>query len=86
MTHRVGMRRQIDPLGRIVVPADLRRALGWGVGQELEFVVSGHGEVTLRSVPVSACVFCGSLKDVVPHFDRYVCVTCVEKIAKLLSL
>ena len=36
-----GITRRIDALGRIVIPADIRRYLGWEDGKNIEMTLSG---------------------------------------------
>ena len=56
--NSIGMTRRIDALGRIVVPAELRRILEIRVGDLLDIRVE-DGHVVLAKVE-QACVFCGS--------------------------
>lgn len=39
--HRSGITRQLDNLGRLVVPIDIRRRLGFEPAEKLEFTVDG---------------------------------------------
>ncbi len=41
-----GIRRKVDDLGRVVIPASMRRSLGIGVGDEVEISVAGLGALT----------------------------------------
>lgn len=44
-----GIVRKIDDLGRIVIPAEMRRVLGIGEGDELEITLTGdHVEIRPR--------------------------------------
>jgi transcriptional pleiotropic regulator of transition state genes len=75
----IGMTRRIDALGRIVVPAELRRVLEIRVGDLLAIRVEG-GRVLLAKVE-QTCVFCGSSESLRPHHEKRVCDTCVESLA-----
>ena len=75
----IGMTRRIDALGRIVVPAELRRILEIRVGDLLDIRVEG-GCVVLAKVE-KACVFCGSPDALRPHHEKRVCEPCVESLA-----
>ena len=76
-----GIVRQMDSLGRIVLPIELRRTLGIAQKDSLEIYVNGE-EIVLKKVqPV--CVFCGSSEDVVPYRDKLVCKSCLEELKKL---
>jgi AbrB family looped-hinge helix DNA binding protein len=37
-----GIIRKVDTLGRIIVPIEMRRALGWETGTEIEFLAEGN--------------------------------------------
>ena len=75
----IGMTRRIDALGRIVVPAELRRVLEIGVGDLLDIRVE-NGHVVLAKVE-KACIFCGSDESLRPYRDKVVCDGCVERLA-----
>ena len=69
-TNGIGTTRQIDQLGRVVVPAALRRMLGINVGDTLEFTARGE-ELVLRRVAPS-CAICGSdAEDLVDMHDKH---------------
>ena len=75
----IGMTRRIDALGRIVVPAELRRVLEIGVGDLLDIRVE-NGHVVLAKVE-KACIFCGADESLRPYRDKVVCDGCVERLA-----
>lgn len=75
----IGMNRRIDALGRIVIPAELRRVLEIGVGDLLDIRVD-NGNVVLSKVE-QACVFCGSNAALRPYRGKLVCGECVERLA-----
>lgn len=37
-----GVTRKVDRLGRIIVPIEMRRVLGWETGTEIEFWTEGN--------------------------------------------
>jgi transcriptional pleiotropic regulator of transition state genes len=74
----IGMTRRIDALGRIVVPAELRRVLEIHVGDLLDIRVE-DGHVVLAKVE-QACVFCGAGESLRPYHDKRVCDACVERL------
>ena len=41
---------QIDDTGRLVIPPDVVRRMGWTEGQRLDLSVDSAGQVTLRMV------------------------------------
>ena len=58
-----GIIREMDELGRIVIPIELRRSLDMTKGTNIEIFVEDD-VISLRKVKDS-CVFCGSDKDLV---------------------
>lgn len=71
-------RRNIDKMGRLVIPNDLRRAVGLETGDEVSFEVSGTG---ILIIPVTGhCSFCGSKHDLVSFCDKYVCKSCIKEL------
>ena len=75
-----GIIREMDELGRIVIPIELRRSLDMTKGTNIEIFVEDD-VISLRKVKDS-CVFCGSDKDLVNYMDRLVCSDCSERLKK----
>ncbi|NMB47129.1 MAG: AbrB/MazE/SpoVT family DNA-binding domain-containing protein [Firmicutes bacterium] len=74
-----GIVRQMDDLGRIVIPIELRRTLQIGRRDPLEIFVEGD-KIILRKYE-AACVFCGSGKDIVTFKDKSICSHCLAQIS-----
>ena len=75
----MGMTRRIDQLGRVVVPAELRRALGVREGDVISFTARGQELVLSRVVP--SCAICAtSTDDLVDVHDKHLCRNCVKEI------
>lgn len=70
-----GIVRKVDELGRIVLPIEMRRTLGIEERDPLEIYVDGDC-VILKKVQ-TACVFCGSTKDVLSFEGKNVCLDCI---------
>jgi transcriptional pleiotropic regulator of transition state genes len=74
----VGTARRIDQLGRVVVPAELRKMMGLRTGELVDFrFVDGHIEL-LRVV--RGCIFCGATKTLTAVGEKQVCTACVQRI------
>jgi AbrB family transcriptional regulator, transcriptional pleiotropic regulator of transition state genes len=72
-----GIRRKVDDLGRVVIPAQIRRALNIREGDAVEVTVEGERIVLAR--PRDACVFCGREdEDLLRFRNRLVCRDCVR--------
>ncbi len=75
----MGTTRRIDQLGRVVVPAELRRLLGMQEGDTVE-ISARDGELVLRLVAPN-CAICGRSSGVlVDLHDKHVCSKCVDEI------
>ena len=68
--------RRIDDLGRVVIPAEMRRELGLRCGEDLDVRLEDGGVVIAKMTPT--CVFCGEVADLLPTTRKRVCVSCVE--------
>lgn len=44
-----GIVRKIDLLGRVIVPAEIRRTHGWAPGVAVEFIPDTNGGITIRT-------------------------------------
>jgi transcriptional pleiotropic regulator of transition state genes len=69
------MARKIDSLGRVVLPAEMRKQLGIETG-DLVAITLEDGRVTLEKIE-ARCVFCGSTDDLREFSDKLVCSDCV---------
>ena len=76
-----GIVRQLDSLGRIVLPIELRRSLNINTKDMLEIVVEGNS-VVLRKCE-SNCAFCGSGSKLVQYTDKMICRHCLKEIQEL---
>ncbi len=76
-----GIVRPVDPLGRVVIPVELRRNLGIKTDDSLEIFVDGDYIMLKKYEP--ACVFCGNVKDVVSVHGKNICRNCIEEMKKL---
>jgi transcriptional pleiotropic regulator of transition state genes len=74
-----GIIRNIDELGRIVIPSEIRKRFGLSEKDPLE--ISVKDETILLSKPRSACVFCGRAGDVEEHRGRAICRTCIAELS-----
>ncbi|MET0831816.1 MAG: AbrB/MazE/SpoVT family DNA-binding domain-containing protein [Acidimicrobiia bacterium] len=69
-----GMVRRIDDLGRVVIPAEMRRQFAIHEGDELAISVDA-GNIMLRKVE-AVCVFCGATEGISSFKGRGVCSDC----------
>ena len=77
-----GIRRKIDDLGRVVIPAGMRRTLGLREGDAVEVTVEGERVVLAK--PRDACVFCGREEEQLTGFrGRLVCRDCLTSLGSV---
>ena len=76
-----GIARPVDPLGRVVIPVELRRTLNIKTDDSLEVFVDGQYIMLKKYEP--ACIFCGNAKDVENIRGKNVCKDCLEELKKL---
>lgn len=69
-----GIVRNLDNLGRVVIPKEMRKVLGINEGDAVE-IARVQNEVVVRKY-VRGCIFCGSDKDVVEFNGAVVCDEC----------
>ena len=73
-----GIVRPVDPLGRVVIPVELRRNLGIKTDDSLEVFVDGEFIMLKKYEP--ACIFCGNAKDVQNIHGKNICRTCLDEL------
>ena len=75
--------RKIDSLGRVVIPAEQRRALGIVEGDLIETRLESGRVVILKVDP--ECALCGALSDLREMRDKHVCNGCVRSLVERSS-
>ena len=75
-----GFIKQIDGLGRIVIPKSVRKAIGVVPGDELEFFIDSDSVVLKKHC--TSCVFCGNDNDTLLFRNKCVCKSCVIELVK----
>lgn len=75
-----GIRRKVDDLGRIVVPAGIRKALGIAEGDELDVALDGQRIVLTKAT--TSCAFCED-PPALAYRGKAVCATCLAALGAL---
>ena len=75
-----GIVRNLDNLGRVVIPKEMRKMLGINEGDPVE-IVKVQNEVVGRKY-IKGCIFCGSDKEVVEFNGVLVCGACRKAIGQ----
>lgn len=74
-----GIARKIDALGRVVIPAELRRDLGLEVGDLVE--IWGEGDHLVLARVQRSCVFDGSTEELREFRGKLICADCASRLA-----
>jgi len=77
-----GISRKVDRLGRVVLPAELRKQLEINEGDLMEIAVDDDGRIVLEKV-AQRCVFCRATPptELREFEDKLVCEPCVERLS-----
>ncbi len=74
----IGIVRQVDELGRIVIPKELRKVFDINFKDALEIYTEDDRIILKKYEP--SCVFCGDAKDVFQFNGKNVCPSCAKSI------
>ena len=72
-----GIIRNIDELGRIVIPKELRRKMDMKDSQPIEIYVDDDKIILMKYSP--CCTFCDSAENVTIFKGKRVCAACIEE-------
>ncbi|WP_346884367.1 AbrB/MazE/SpoVT family DNA-binding domain-containing protein [Clostridium sp. UBA4395] len=75
-----GVVRNVDQLGRVVIPKELRKTLGFEEGTPIEIFVNDD-EVILRKY-VKGCYCCGETENLVSELGLDLCPECLNLLNK----
>ena len=73
-----GIVRNIDELGRVVVPKELRRKLGIANTDPVEIFVE-EDKIIIKKY-ISVCHFCGSAEGLTEFKGKNVCAACINEL------
>lgn len=76
-----GIVRDVDSLGRVVLPKELRDTMHIAQKDPLEIYVEGDSIILRKYEP--ACLFCGSASDVLSFNDRKICKACLAELNRI---
>jgi len=82
MLKATGIVRKIDHMGRIVLPASLRKNLSIKHDDAIELLVGDDGEIILQKYK-PRCIFCGSTDDIVKVKEKDICKNCQQELKQL---
>ncbi len=73
-----GIIRQIDRMGRIVLPAELRRSMDIEIGDTMEISVERDSIILKKYHP--SCVFCDSSRETSLFKGKTICARCLRQL------
>ncbi len=73
-----GIIRKVDDLGRIVLPAELRRLLELDDRAEVEIYTENNTVVLKKHQP--SCIFCGAKDDLIAFRGHNICPACKKEL------
>ena len=79
MPRRTGVARKVDQLGRVVLPAEVRRHFDISPGDLVEIAVDS--DAILLTKVETGCVFCGGTASLSEFSGKLVCSECVSRLA-----
>lgn len=74
-----GIVRQLDTLGRVVLPIELRRTMDIGIKDMVEIFVEDDQIILKKYHP--SCVFCGDARNVTPFKGKLICKGCFSELS-----
>jgi AbrB family transcriptional regulator, transcriptional pleiotropic regulator of transition state genes len=78
-----GMSRELDGLGRIVIPKELRNTLDINNGDPVTFL-AGDGQIAVKKYS-PGCIFCSEVDNVVQFHNYKICSSCLTQLSNLAN-
>ena len=72
------MERKLDELGRLVIPMEFRKTLGWGKGVRLNMNIEGERVIVTKSA--TCCSLCGASMNLKGVKGVKMCQSCIDDI------
>lgn len=76
-----GIVRNLDNLGRVVIPKEIRKLLAINVGDPVE-IIKDKNTVVLKKYG-NRCVLCDGEEGIVEFLGSYVCIDCRKKLINM---
>ncbi len=76
-----GIVRELDALGRIVLPKSLRSVYDLKEKDGVEIFTDGDAIILKKYVPF--CTFCSSTKDIVSYREKNICKNCLKALSDI---
>ena len=79
MKKNTGMIRNLDDLGRIVIPMEIRKKFNISIGDGIQIYVDTNNTIILKKYERN-CTFCGNNKNLKTFNDKLICKKCLDKL------
>ena len=79
-----GIIRNLDQLGRFVIPKETRKALDLNEGDPIEMFTDGDKIILKKYAPGCRC--CGNLEDLTDVLGLKICPKCLKEFKKAIDL
>lgn len=76
-----GIVRELDSLGRIVIPKETRDLLGIRLEDPIEFFVD-ENTIIVRRYKSNCCLFCMDSQELIHFRNQLICKTCIKEVLK----
>jgi AbrB family transcriptional regulator, transcriptional pleiotropic regulator of transition state genes len=76
-----GIVRPVDPLGRVVIPVEIRRNMNIKPEDPIEVFVDGDFIMLRKYEP--SCIFCGEAENVINIKGKNICRNCLDEMKSL---
>ena len=73
-----GIVRNIDELGRLVIPKEMRKKMGIGESSPVEIFVENERIIVTKYQ--DSCIFCGGASELRDFKGKRVCLDCAKEI------
>lgn len=81
MMKSMGMIRNVDEVGRIVLPIELRRVFNIEEKDPIEIFTEDDKIILKKYEPT--CIFCGGDKNITSLNNKNICHDCIQKLSAL---
>ena len=75
----LGIVRKIDPVGRVVLPKELRRLFDLQDNEDAVEIFVDDDKIVLKKYEPS-CVFCSGVDGIIEYCGKKICSDCAKKI------
>ena len=76
----IGIVRNVDELGRLVVPKEMRKALDIDYNDPVEITIEGDRIILKKHLP--SCIFCEGNTDLTVFKGKKICRSCLAEMVK----